>query len=292
MITVFTPTYNRKELLFRLYESLLGQTSKDFEWLIVDDGSSDGTEETINSFIKENKIPITYIAKSNGGKHTAFNLGVKNANGELFFCVDSDDFLPPNAIEDIINASDKISQNNISGIIAYKNDINGKRLSNELPSDISYSTAYILDKIHGCCGEWSFIYKTEILKNNLYPEIKGEKFIGESVLYDKLGNSFDMYLLNKIVTTCEYQNDGLTSHFFATMLKNPIGYKIYYGQRIDMALSFTERIGYGVRYNAFKLLSRESKHDYKGKHKTLITLLRPLGHLLKHYYNINNTHRS
>ena len=99
LVTIFTPTYNRAYRLTALYESLCSQTCKDFEWLIVDDGSSDNTEELVNGWINENKIDIRYIKQQNGGKHRAINNGVKNARGILFFIVDSDDILPDNSID-------------------------------------------------------------------------------------------------------------------------------------------------------------------------------------------------
>jgi glycosyltransferase involved in cell wall biosynthesis len=101
LITVFTPTYNRAKLLKRLYDSLCVQTFTDIEWLIIDDGSVDNTEKIVNGFIAENKIGIRYIKQRNGGKHRAINHGVREAKGELFFIVDSDDWLPEDSLETI-----------------------------------------------------------------------------------------------------------------------------------------------------------------------------------------------
>jgi glycosyltransferase involved in cell wall biosynthesis len=101
-ITIFTPTYNRRQLIERLYQSLLSQTQKNFEWLVIDDGSTDNTENYFTDLLaKQQPFPIRYIKQENGGKHRAINKGVQNANGELFFIVDSDDYLTENAIEKI-----------------------------------------------------------------------------------------------------------------------------------------------------------------------------------------------
>ena len=101
-ITIFTPTYNRCNLIDNLYQTLLAQTKKNFEWLVVDDGSTDNTEKYFSELLsKQQPFPIRYLKQENGGKHRAINLGVKKANGELFFIVDSDDTLLPNAIEKI-----------------------------------------------------------------------------------------------------------------------------------------------------------------------------------------------
>ena len=102
MITVLTPTFNRASLLPRLYKSLCKQTYRDFEWLVIDDGSSDHTKEILDQFVKENKISIRYYYKTNGGKHTAINLGLDVAKGEIFFIADSDDVLLPDSLS-IVN---------------------------------------------------------------------------------------------------------------------------------------------------------------------------------------------
>ena len=101
-ITVFTPTYNRMDLIEKLYQSLLQQTKKNFEWLVVDDGSTDDTEKYFGKISsKPQPFPIRYIKQENGGKHRAINKGVKSASGDLFFIVDSDDYLTENAIDKI-----------------------------------------------------------------------------------------------------------------------------------------------------------------------------------------------
>ena len=285
MITIFTPTYNRGNLLYRIYESLKAQTVQDFEWLIVDGGSSDNTEEIVNGWIREQTINIRYIRKKNGGKHTAFNMGVQNAKGELFFCVDSDDFAPETCVENILKAWNKANDRNIAGIIGKKTDTDGKLLCGEFPKEILSVTAYDLTRKHQCYGEKSMVYRTEVLKKFPYPEIENERFIGECVVYDRIDREYTMLLSDEVLTICEYQPDGLTGTIFSTMLKNPTGYKIYHGERIDMAYTFKERIGYIIRYNAFDILSGDKNYDYCGKHKLLTIALRPIGWLLTKYYN-------
>lgn len=284
MVTIFTPTYNRAHLLNRLYESLLKQTSFDFEWLIVDDGSKDNTREVVENFINERKINIRYIYQENRGKYVAFNNGVKHACGDLFFCVDSDDFLPENAVSSILNAP--IADKKIAGIAALKVDLNGKILSSSMPDNINQSPVCDLSRMHGFVGELSLVYKTEILKKFTFPEIEGENFMGESVLYDQIDKEYEMLLSNEVLTICEYQQDGLTTNLFRTLLKNPTGYKIYYKQRIDIALNLKERANYMLRYNAFKILSKDKSYNYKGRHKFLTTLFYPLGLLLCVYYKL------
>lgn len=285
MLTIFTPTYNRGNLLNRVYGSLKEQTVFDFEWLIVDDGSSDNTEEIVQKWIDEAIIKIRYIRKENGGKHTAFNTGVQNAKGELFFCVDSDDFTPNTCVESILKAWSDGKDDNIAGIVGKKTDTDGKFLCGDFPEDVTKTTMYDLAQEHQCLGEKSLVYKTDILKKYPYPEILGERFVTECVVYDRIDAEYTMLLLDEVLTVCEYQPDGLTGTIFPTMLKNPTGYKIYYKQRIDMAYTFKERLGYAVRYNAFDILSGDKKYNYHGKYRLLVVALKPLGWLLTKYYN-------
>ena len=285
MITIFTPTYNREKLLHKLYEALKSQTSIDFEWLIVDDGSVDNTEDVVKSWIDENLIKIRYIHQENKGKHAAFNNGVKHALGELFFCIDSDDFPPPHCVETIVNLADKIKDEKVAGIIALKSDFSENLLSDALPEDITCTTTYDLAAKYNCRGDLALIYKTAILKQYPYPEIAGEKFIGECIVYDRIAQHYKMFLTNEILTICEYQPDGLTANIISTMVKNPTGYKIYYRQRIDMAYTTKERFGYIIRYNAFDILSKDYKYNYKGKYSFWVLILKPIGWLLTKYYN-------
>ena len=110
--TIFTPTFNRKELLGKLYSSLQNQTYRDFEWLIVDDGSTDGTEEGVKEFINEKKLDIKYFYTENGGKQRAYNFGVEKAEGELFICLDSDDEYVETGLETILRYWEKYENNN------------------------------------------------------------------------------------------------------------------------------------------------------------------------------------
>ena len=126
-ITIFTPAYNRAHLLQRLYDSLLIQTYKNFEWLIVDDGSTDNTKQIVDKFIEENKLQIKYIYKDNGGKHTAINTGVQQAKFDLFLIVDSDDFLPEDAVSLTFKAWQNVKDNSkVCGIIGLSQFTKGK----------------------------------------------------------------------------------------------------------------------------------------------------------------------
>lgn len=285
IVTVFTPTYNRKEKLKRLYANLLEQTCFKFEWLIVDDGSTDETEVVIKQLIEsENNFSIRYLKKNNGGKHTAYNIGVREARGDLFICVDSDDFLEKNAIEMVLDLKKDIQDSKINGIVALKKDRNGNVLSDELPQEIKKCRMIDLERQYNCRGEFTFVFKTDIAKKYLFPVIDNEKFMGERVVYDQIDQQGEMYLLNQILTVCEYCEDGYTQNFMRVVLNNPTGYQIYYSQRIDMAVSFRERFGYIVRYHAFKRMANNDEYIYKGANKFLVASFSPVGYLAYRLY--------
>ena len=284
MLTVFTPSYNRANCLPRLYESIKAQSNKNFEWLIVDDGSVDETEIIVREWVNDGSIKIRYIYQENGGKARAFNNGVKNAEGELFFCVDSDDYLPNDAVELILDRWNKVDDAKIAGIIGLKENEKGELLCDAFLNKTITSTTYDLVAKYGIKGEKALIYRTDVLKEFPYPEISGEKFVTECVVYDRIDCAYSMVLLNEVLTICEYQEGGLTAMIFSIMLKNPTGYKIYYKQRIDMAIDFKERINYIIRYNAFDILSKDREYDYKGKYNILVHVLRSLGWMLSRYY--------
>ena len=279
-ITVFTPTYNREEKLKRLYYNLLKQTDQRFEWLIVDDGSNDDTKELVYKIIKENTgFEIRYYRKDNGGKHTAYNVGVEKANGELFVCVDSDDYLEATAVEKILRLWETIKVNSYIGIVALKKDTDGRLLSERLPNNIQSSKIIDLARKYNCKGEFSLVFATRILKRHVFPIVENEKFMCESIIYDQVDENGEMYLFNEVITVCEYCDDGYTRNFLRVVLDNPTGYKLYYKQRIDLAITLKEKINYILRYHAFKIMSKDDRFEYDANSRVLVKVMLPLGYL-------------
>lgn len=278
-LTIFTPTYNRAKLLHRLYNSLLQQSNKDFQWLIIDDGSTDFTNKLVRKWQNEQNISIKYIYKKNEGKYKAYNLAIKIATSDLFFCVDSDDYLTPESIQTILYFWDKNRMNNISGIIGMKVNTKGERLGLKFPDNIKLCSLFKLNNKYKCKGEYSLIYDLNILKKYRFPEIESEKFITESVLYDQIDREHEMILLNEALTICEYQNNGYSSNLIDILWENPIGFKIYYSQRIDMDGSIIDKVIYMLKYHIFDAISKENTHFYDGKYKNIVKILKPIGYL-------------
>lgn len=210
-ITVFTPCYNRSGHLRQLYESLLIQNHKDFEWLIVDDGSTDNSKQLIEGFINDDILKIKYFYKNNGGKHTAINYGVKKAKKGLFFIVDSDDYLVENAIELHFNAWQAIRSNSkIAGIIGLSKFRSGEIVGDSFLKEnwqIPFADYYLK---YNLTGDKSIAFKTDILEQFPFPEKVGVRFVFEAVVWHEMAKKYDVICLNNVIQIKEYLEFGLT----------------------------------------------------------------------------------
>lgn len=224
VITILTPTYNRGYTLERLYNSLMRQTKKEFEWLIVDDGSEDDTKQLVQGYIDQRVIPIRYIYQNNGGKHRAINTGIKNITNPLTFIVDSDDYLLDNAIEEILKVYDKYSSDkSICGFSFLRCfpdlSINGpKFMENEYISD--YISCRLNEKIKGDKAE---VYRTECLREFPFLEVVGEKFLFEDYVWIQMAEKYKTVHYNIPIYVGDYLSDGLTRNISKVKYKSPIG---------------------------------------------------------------------
>lgn len=260
IVTVFTPAYNRGYTLGRLYKSLLGQTDKRFCWIVVDDGSTDDTEELVSTWIKENKVDVQYYKQENQGKPSAHNKGVELSRTELFTCVDSDDYLKDNAIEEIITAWNSHPDDCI-GILGYR-EREGTILTSCSDDTLSKGTLrYLYD--HGLSGDTILVYKTEVLKRYSFPKFKDEKFIPEAYLYDLLDREGKLMLLRKSLYVCEYLPDGYTAGMARLLYCNPEGYFCYINQRLKFDVSIKQRLVDSIRYDAMAIAHSRKRiiHD-------------------------------
>lgn len=225
IVTIFTPTYNRAYSLPQLYKSLCSQTSSDFEWIIVDDCSSDNTKSLVREWIEEKKISITYFLQpQNGGKHRAINKGVELAKGELFFIVDSDDFLTDDAVESILTEWEAVSEKQkYAGLCFRRMTKDFQILGIDFPSLKCSGTSLDIAYKWKCVADKAEIFKTEMLQKYPFPEIKGENFCQEAVIWFKIARDKNGLLLciNKGIYVCEYLPDGLTANVCEKMKNNP-----------------------------------------------------------------------
>ena len=250
--TIFTPTFNRKELLEKLYKSLQKQTFKDFEWLIVDDGSDDGTKEKAEEFLSEKKLDIKYYFKENGGKQRAYNFATDKANGELFICLDSDDEYVENGLETILKYWKKYEKNsNIAGMGYLSTYPDGEVIGSGFPEKEMVSTQFDIYNKYSVKGDKGLMFRTEIIKKYKFPVFDDEKFITEAVVYNRICEKYRMVYVNEKIEIKEYQEDGLTAKYNNLLLRNPKGQALYHNEINSQNLSFKQKILNNAVYYKF-----------------------------------------
>lgn len=281
-ITVLTPAYNRAYIINRLYESLKKQTYKNFEWLIVDDGSTDNTKKLIDKYIKENLINIRYIYQNNGGKHRALNRGISSIKNEITFIVDTDDYLLNNAIEEITKIYEKYKQDkNICGFSFLRcfpdMSINGMKFKkDEYVSD--YITCRLNEKIRGDKAE---AYYTKCLKEFPFLEIDNEKFLFEDYVWIKMAEKYKTVHINTPIYVGDYLDDGLTKNISKAKFKAPIGMMERAAVMCTKKCNFANRVKAMIMYIGYGKVAKKTYNELykKCKYKILFIISFLLGML-------------
>lgn len=223
-ITVFTPAYNRADLLKRCYESMCRQTNKNFIWMIIDDGSTDNTKEVVNLWmLNNNGFEIQYYYKENGGLHTAYNEAIEHIDTELCVCIDSDDYMPDNAIEIILDFWKKNGSNEYAGIVGLDYTIDNHVIGDLLPDKKSINLINLLiGKYHIHNGDRTNVVRTELYKK-VAPMIsfEGEKNFSPHYMHLQISKNYDFLVLNKNLRYVEYQADGMSNSIFKQYLNSP-----------------------------------------------------------------------
>ena len=247
LFTVFTSAYNREKNIHRVYESMKSQTFRDFEWLIVDDGSIDNTRSLVEKWQKEADFPIRYIWKENGGHHSAFNMGVEHAKGTLFLQLDSDDACFPNALEVFADTWNSLPspKQQFSGVTGLCVNPDGSLIGDLYPQDvIDSSTLEIHYKFQVKGEKWGFT-RTDLLRMHLFPLIEGVKWFPPNVVWYPIGRKYKTRYINKKL-------------------------RIYYNepaQKSDQAAHFPiKKVAYGVFYLHRSVLNEDmDKFKYSPK---------------------------
>lgn len=207
MVTVFTPTYNRADTLYRVYESLKKQTYKEFEWLIIDDGSKDETELLVAKWIEQNEFPIQYYKQKNMGKFWSLFKGAEKAKGEWFLIADSDDEFYPETIQNFLDEYEFIPEqqrNRICGVCGLCEWQDTKQIiGNRFPQDKIVTNAIMMEQCYKVKGEKWGILKTNILLKYKPTDIPKEvKFMGESWIWYQMALEYDNVYINKVFRSC------------------------------------------------------------------------------------------
>ncbi len=284
-ITVFTPTYNRAYILENLYRSLQRQTFRNFEWLVVDDGSADGTEELFKRWQQEeNSFPIRYVKQENGGKCRAINRGLTLARGKLFFTVDSDDYLTDDALEKIAAWEAALPKDqNFCGFAGNMGTAPDATPNKPLPE--AYFDGSAFDRYGIVEGERASVFYTEIHRRYLYPEFPGEKFMTEAVAWNRMAHDgCHMRFYNDIICIYEYKKDGLTKAGYDLFLNNPQGTALFFREKARFfRYPLKTRLGmwYGFTCDAMDRCTNAQIAEYIDMPRLLVEPMKQLHNLIQ-----------
>ncbi len=230
MLTVLTATYNRAHLLPRLYSSLCSQTVKHFEWIVVDDGSIDGTSELIACYRRSSDFPVRYVRQENQGKQSAINSGVRIAKAGWVLIADSDDLLMADAVEVALAELAELSaQGEVAGCCFRKAHLDGRLVGRRILGDGGKRRMTSTEAGQLFEGDLAYVFSTSYLRMYAFPVIPTEKFIPEQFIWNKISESAPVYFyFERVVYLCEYLDDGYSRNFKRTLKCNPLGFLIFY----------------------------------------------------------------
>ena len=284
-LTVFTPTYNRAYCLGQLYESLSRQTSNDFIWLIIDDGSTDSTKKTVEKCIEESEFSIKYHYQDNLGMHGGHNAAYRLIDTELNVCIDSDDYMTDDGIEKIIEFWSINGSKEYSGIIALDATKDGKILGEKLPN--KKSTTLKGYYRNGGSGDKKLVYRTEVMKKYPeYPIFEGEKYVGLGYKYILADQEYELLIMNEILCIVEYLPDGSSLNMLKQYKINPNGFRFIRLIKMKYATNLKERLINTIHFVSSSLMAKKYNLFTDSPNKLLTFLAFPFGVLLYLYINI------
>lgn len=287
LITVFTPAYNRAGTLGRTYRSLCAQTCSDFEWLVIDDGSTDNTRELVESWIAEARIPIRYIYKENGGLYTGYNTAYANITTELNVCIDSDDFMPENAIEIISKHWKEYGGERYAGITGLDFLLDGTPIGGYFPPDFKEGHLVDYTRKYQHHGDTKQVMRTDIMKK-VSPMVgfPGEKNFNPIYMLMQADEMLPSLFINENLCFVEYQigGDSMSAGIYKQYMNSPHSFAKM--RRLEMRLgrnSLKNLIRVAIHYNSSTIIANEKDWLSTSPRKALTIITRPLGWLLSRY---------
>lgn len=282
LLTITTPTYNRAHTLPVCYKSLCDQTDGRFLWMIVDDGSTDNTEELVNGWINENKIKIQYIKKENGGKASALNIGIDHLKTLYAVCLDSDDFFYPQAVEIALPLLDSVANDDeYCGILALRTKSDGTvRGGKEIPRDMKRVTAKDIFQKLSLRTELICFYKVSVLKQYRFPRFQNEKFISPAWMQYEITRTHYFLTSWDKICQCEYIADGLTRNKRKVIAKNPKGYTCVIALAFEVADSIIPIVKNGIMYDCGCLIGKDKDWLKNAPKKAWAIILFPAGYFV------------
>ncbi len=287
LLTIFTPTYNRAHTLGRVYESLCRQTCRDFEWLVVDDGSTDSTRMLVEEWISEDRFPIRYIYKENGGLHTGYNTAYENIDTELNVCIDSDDYMPDDAVETIAREWRERGTESYAGLLGLDYDTRtGKPIGGLFPTGMT--ECYFLDlstkRLH--IGDSKPVMRTDLMRK-VAPQIgfEGEKNFNPVYMMLQVCDDLPLLLVNSNLCNVEYQtSDSMSGGIINQYFNSPRSFSKM--RKLEMTLKrsgFKNRMRVTAHYVATSIIARNWKMVQESPKKALTVAMLPVGLMLYIY---------
>lgn len=289
-LTIFTPAYNRGYIIEKLYRSLQRQSIYDFEWLVVNDGSTDNTDDLLQSWLKEeNNFRIRYYKQENKGLMASFNTGVRLAEGAYLSKIDSDDYVSDDYVESINKWLETIEGNKevyaVGGVRGTEDGIpiKGSAAWPLVDKAVGYVDIYDYERDqYNLDADMSEAWSVSVLKQFPFPEFPEERYAPEEIVFNTIALSgYKIRWFPKIICTCEYQSDGITRNDMLVQKNNPLGFSMLWKYKLKFNLPFKRKV--------FCLCQAEALAMYGGdlgqiwidnNHKLLSVLLLPLGFLV------------
>ncbi len=283
LLTVFTPTFNRAHTLSRVYESLERQSCRDFEWLVINDGSTDDTENLVNDFINKASFSIRYIKKGNGGLYTGYNTAYENIYTELCVCIDSDDFMPDNAVELISKTWREKGGSNYVGLVGLDFFLSGEPIDGYFPTDLKEVYLFELKSRRIHLGDCKQVMRTDLMKK-VAPQIgfPGEKDFNPYYMIAKAGDELPAIVINENLCFVEYQEtDSMSSNIYNQYMRSPRSFAKT--RELEMGLkhtTFKHKVRSAIHYVAECKIARQSAFSHRNPCRLLTAMVYPAGLLL------------
>ncbi len=226
-LTIFTPTFNRAYCLPRAYDSLRRQTCQEFEWLVIDDGSTDNTAELVRQWQREGRVTIRYIWQENQGMHGAHNTAFRNIDTELCMCLDSDDMLTDDCVEFVLKywEAHAALQEQVAGCIARDGYIYGGSVGSPFPEGLEVAHKNWLFEKQGVWGDIKYVFRTKVAQAAPeYPIFPGEKYVSMAYKNQFIDAQYPWLLINRVVYLVEYLADGASNNMYRLYRDNPKGW--------------------------------------------------------------------
>ena len=297
-LTIFTPAFNRAHTIARTYDSFCRQSSHDFEWLIIDDGSTDSTRCLVISWldnpsiqedgniiegfsIKAPWLKVKYIYQQNQGMHGAHNTAYDNISTELNMCIDSDDYIPEDSVHKIVSfwhSKSEDERKKYAGIIGLDiDDRNREIIGSGFQSDMKSTT--LSGYYHnGGKGDKKLVYRTDVIKSTpRYPIFEGEKYVGLNYKYIIIDKSYELLVLNEPLIIVDYQTDGSSSGMLRQYWNNPKGWSFYRKFEMENTNNIKRKFAVCIHYVSSSIISRNKKFIKESPEKILTMLAIPFG---------------